>query len=148
MDSNAQDDVTPGSRLAHYAADFETRELPNEVLTKTRIHILDTLAAIASGSPLSAGRAGQRYVSMRSSEGLREASVVGTKLKVGVVEAALANGMSAHADESDDSHETSQTHPGCGVVPAALAVAEWVGASGLKFTKAVCLGYEVTIRFG
>ena len=40
------------------------------------------------------------------------------------VNAALANGMLAHADETDDSHAPSLTHPGCGIVPAALAMAE------------------------
>jgi 2-methylcitrate dehydratase PrpD len=38
------------------------------------------------------------------------------------INAALANGMLAHADETDDSHAPSLTHPGCGIVPAALAI--------------------------
>ena len=42
----------------------------------------------------------------------------------GPIEAALANGMLAHSDETDDTHPPSQSHPGCSVVPAALAVGE------------------------
>ena len=34
--------------------------------------------------------------------------------------AAFANGMSGHADETDDSN--SQLHPGCAIVPASLAI--------------------------
>src|ERR687897_297317 len=77
-----------------------------------------------------------------------QASIVGTDLRAPLVEAALANGMAAHADESDDSHEESQTHPGCGVLPAALAGAEMEGSSGVGFLHPVHLGYEMTIRFG
>src|SRR2546430_9771695 len=62
------------------------------------------------------------------------------------VNAALANGMLAHADETDDSHAPSLTHPGCGIVPAALAMAEREDASGDAFLRAVALGYDIGCR--
>jgi 2-methylcitrate dehydratase PrpD len=62
------------------------------------------------------------------------------------VNAALANGMLAHADETDDSHAASHTHPGCAVIPAALAIAERHQASGEAFLRAVVLGYDVAAR--
>jgi 2-methylcitrate dehydratase PrpD len=75
-----------------------------------------------------------------------EASVVGTGLRTSAVNAALANGMLAHADETDDSHAPSRNHPGSAVVPAALAVAERTHASGERFLRAVVLGYDVCAR--
>ncbi|SDX05839.1 MmgE/PrpD family protein [Roseicitreum antarcticum] len=135
-----------GRALARHAATWQDREIPADVALKTRLHVIDTLSAIVSGATLEAGRAGQAYVAGLGGRG--SASVLGTALRVPLIEAALANGMAAHADESDDSHETSQTHPGCGVLPAALSVAEEVGASGEAFLRAVNLGYEMTIRFG
>jgi 2-methylcitrate dehydratase PrpD len=54
--------------------------------------------------------------------------------------------MLAHADETDDSHAPSRNHPGCAVIPAALAVAESVHASGERFIGAVVLGYDVASR--
>jgi 2-methylcitrate dehydratase PrpD len=54
--------------------------------------------------------------------------------------------MAAHADETDDSHPASLTHPGCAVVPAALAMAEREGASGVAIVRAVALGYDVCAR--
>jgi 2-methylcitrate dehydratase PrpD len=72
---------------------------------------------------------------------------LGTNIRAPLVEAALANGMAAHADESDDSHEHSQTHPGCGVVPSAIVCAEHRRSRGQDFLRAVVLGYEMTIRF-
>lgn len=141
-----QGSLNYGRALARVAATWGQRDIPDAVALKTRLHVLDTLAAIVSGSALEAGRAGQSYAAAIGGRGV--ASVLGTALRVPLVEGALANGMAAHADESDDSHETSQTHPGCGVLPAALAVAEEVGASGAEFLQAVHLGYEMTIRFG
>jgi 2-methylcitrate dehydratase PrpD len=152
--STTPSSASPGRILASFAAQAQSVSLPDVVRSKTLIQILDSLAAISSGSALEAGRQAQTYVRARfpPSAGYPanhyEASVLGTDIRCPVVEAALAMGMAAHADESDDSHETSQTHPGCGVLPAVLAVAQWVGSSGEEFVKAVNLGYEVTIRFG
>jgi 2-methylcitrate dehydratase PrpD len=78
--------------------------------------------------------------------GMPEASVVGTPVRTSMVNAALANGMLAHADETDDSHAPSRTHPGCAVVPAALAVAERNQVPGMAFLRAVVLGYDVAAR--
>jgi len=54
--------------------------------------------------------------------------------------------MLAHADETDDSHAPSQTHPGCGIVPAALAMAERERRNGTALLRAVALGYDVGCR--
>jgi 2-methylcitrate dehydratase PrpD len=47
--------------------------------------------------------------------------VIGSTFLTNSVNAALANGVMAHADETDDSHLVGRFHPGCGIVPAALA---------------------------
>ena len=59
--------------------------------------------------------------------------------------AAFANGMSGHADETDDSN--SQLHPGCAIVPAALALAESQDRGGDALLRAVILGYDIGFRF-
>jgi 2-methylcitrate dehydratase PrpD len=114
------------------------------VVEKARQHILDTLAAMISGTRLPPGRLVIDYTAKLG--GARQASVVGTRLLTSSVHAALANGMLAHADETDDSHAPSRTHPGCAVVPAALAVAESTQASGAQLIRAVVLGYDVAAR--
>jgi len=65
----------------------------------------------------------------------------------GFVAAALANGMLAHADETDDFEPVTKAHPGSAVVPAALAMAEREGRSGRELLAAVALGYDVCCRF-
>ncbi|WP_316980289.1 MmgE/PrpD family protein [Shumkonia mesophila] len=142
----ASKDLGYGRRIASHAAALGHSNLPDKIRLKTKIHIIDTLAAIVSGTALEAGIAGQKFA---LSTGTRPvAAIVGTTHKVGLIEAALANGMAAHADESDDSHETSQTHPGCAVLPAAISVGQAREATGLAFLNAVHLGYDLTIRFG
>jgi len=134
-----------GAAVARYAAGSASFAYPKAVLEKGKLQLLDTLAAIVSGTALEAGIAGRRYA--ESLGGRAVASILGTDARAPLVEATLANGMSAHADESDDSHEESQTHPGCGVVPAAMAAAEELGGSGDALLRATILGYEMTIRF-
>jgi 2-methylcitrate dehydratase PrpD len=139
-----QEISAPMRELAAYIARVPKARLPAAVAEKARHHILDTLAAMVSGSRLGPGRAAIAYV--RRLGGMREASVVGSRLVTSMVNAALANGMLAHADETDDSHAPSRNHPGCAVVPAALAVAEALQASGAQFLRAVVLGYDVAAR--
>jgi 2-methylcitrate dehydratase PrpD len=97
-----------------------------------------------SGARLRPGRLAVEYVATLG--GAQQASVVGTRLLTSPVNAALTNGMLAHADETDDSHAPSRNHPGCAVIPAALAVAETTQASGERFIKAIVLGYDVAAR--
>jgi 2-methylcitrate dehydratase PrpD len=131
-------------RWSSYIASALRQPLPPTVVEKTKHHMLDTMAAIVSGSRLEPGKKAIGYV--RTLAGNREASVIGSRILTTAVNAALANGMLAHADETDDSHAPSLTHPGCGIVPAALAMAERQHRSGTALLGAVALGYDVGCR--
>jgi 2-methylcitrate dehydratase PrpD len=130
--------------LSSYMAAARDRELPDDVAEKTKHHILDTFAAMISGADLLPGRAAIKFA--RSYGGDKVATVAGSDVVVGPIEAALANGVLAHADETDDSHAPSLSHPGCAVVPAALAMAELLGIGGLHFLRAVAVGYDIGPR--
>jgi len=130
--------------LSAYIAAAPRRMLPADAVECGKHHLIDTLAAIVSGSRLVPGEMAIRYA--RQLGGVKESLVIGTRLMTSCVNAALANGMMAHADETDDSHPRAQAHPGCGVVPAALAMAERENASGLALLRAVVLGYDIGTR--
>src|SRR6516165_4233587 len=130
--------------LAEYISGALDRELPPAVLAKTKMHTLDTIAAMVSGSRLKAGIAAARYIDGLG--GKPQATVIGTSILTSTVNAALANGMAAHGDETDDSHLRGRFHPGCGIVPAALATAELAGRTGNDVLRAVALGYDVGAR--
>ncbi|HVJ24874.1 MAG TPA: MmgE/PrpD family protein, partial [Burkholderiales bacterium] len=127
-------------RLSAYIAAAPRKSLPANVVERTKHHVLDTIAAMVSGSRLLPGRKGIAYV--KGLGGTKEACVVGSRILTTAVNAAIANGMCAHADETDDSHAPSVMHPGCGIVSAALAVAEKESRSGESLLRAVALGYD------
>ena len=131
-------------RLSAYIAAAARKPLPAPVAEKTKHHVVDTIAAMVSGSRLLPGKKAMSYV--KTLGGNREAGVVGSRIVTSAATAALANGMLAHADETDDSHAPSNCHPGCGIVSAALAMAEREHASGTALLRAVALGYDVGTR--
>jgi 2-methylcitrate dehydratase PrpD len=138
----ATQDIT--GRLARYMVEARSRKLPPEVALQTRHRILDTLAAIVSGAHMKPGEMAIRYA--RAQGGVEEASVVTTDIRTSAVNAALANGMLAHADETDDFEPVTKAHPGSNVVPAALAMGEREGSSGVALLNAVALGYDLCCR--
>ena len=130
--------------LSGYMAAARDRGLPPEVVEKAKHHILDTFAAMVSGSELPPGQAALRLA--RAQAGRPVSTVVGSSVVTGPMDAALATGVLAHADETDDSHGPSQSHPGASIVPAALALGEDLGVSGEHLLRAVTLGYDVGPR--
>ena len=132
------------NELSAYIAGALKRPLPKEVAEKTAHHVLDTFAAMVSGSRLLPGKKAIAYV--KTLGGAKEACVIGSRLVTTAQHAALANGMLGHADETDDSHAPSLCHPGCAIVPAALAMDEREGRNGTAFLRAVALGYDVGTR--
>lgn len=111
-----------------------------EVREASEIHILDTLAAVVSGRVMPAGVAAARWLATRHPSG--RSTVAGMDRGWHPEDAAFANAMCAHADESDDSHEPSRSHPGAAIVPTVLAVAEHLGSTGQEVVDAVSIGYE------
>jgi 2-methylcitrate dehydratase PrpD len=132
-------------RLSGYMSQARDRALPPEVIEKAKQHILDTLAAMISGSQLRPGVAAVRFA--RAYAGKEVSTVIASEFLTSPIEAAFANGMLAQADETDDSHGPSHSHLGCAVVPAALAAGEKFGISGTHFLRAVTLGYDIGARF-
>jgi 2-methylcitrate dehydratase PrpD len=130
-------------RLSDYMSRARDRAMPETALEQTKWHVLDTLAAMVSGSELPPGRAAIDFA--RAYGGEKVATVAGDTILCGPLEAALANGVLAHADETDDSWPGGW-HPGCAVVPAALASGERFGIDGMHLLRAVALGYDIGAR--
>jgi 2-methylcitrate dehydratase PrpD len=132
------------NEVSAYIARGAKAELPPDVTEKAKHHILDTLAAIVSGSNLKAGQLAIKYI--KNQGGKEEAQVAASQVVTSAINAAFANGMMAHADETDDSHTKTLVHPGSAVVPATLAISEREGTDGIGFLKSVVVGYDVGCR--
>src|SRR4051812_44441020 len=100
---------TPLEPLSTYISKALDMPLPAPVQQRAKIHLLDAVSAMVSGSRLLAGKCAIRYV--RTLGGTREAHVVGTRVATTAINAALANGILGHADETDDVHSSSMFHP-------------------------------------
>ena len=146
--ASAWPDIQPVSsvmtKLSTYMSEAQTRALPADVIEKTKQHTLDTMAAIVSGSQLPPGRFAIKFAHEHAGETV--STVVASNVLCDPIQAAFANAMLAHSDETDDSHAPSQSHPGSSIVPAALAVGEQFGADGTRFLSAVALGYDIGTR--
>jgi len=132
-------------RLARYMAEVRNTPLPPNVVLAAKHRILDSIGAVVSGSQLLPGEVTIDYI--RGQGGVAEASVATTDILTTATNAAFANGMFGHADETDDFHPFTKAHPGCAVIPAALAMGEKEGSSGTEFLRACVLGYDLTCRF-
>jgi 2-methylcitrate dehydratase PrpD len=138
----ADSDVT--ARLAKYMVGARNQELPDTVINACKHRILDTFGAMVSGARMKPGEMGLKYV--RRVGGESQASVVSSKFRTTAVNAAFANAMCAHSDETDDFEPVTKAHPGSSVVPAALAMAEREGRTGNDLIRAVALGYDLGCR--
>ena len=142
---NAQAAVGPVmEKVSAYMAAAAGRALPEEAGEKTKQHILDTFAAMVSGTELPPGKIALKMAAAYKGE--RTATIAGSNLLCSPIDAALVNGLLAHSDETDDSHALSHSHPGCSMVPAALAAGEQFGVDGNRFLRSVALGYDIGPR--
>lgn len=130
--------------LSDHVAGAPGRALPPEVIEKAKAHLLDTIAAIVSGSQLQPGLQGVAHA--RRLGGTPEAQVITADFLSCAGNAAFANGMMAHADETDNSHKASRSHLGCSIIPAALAMSEKTAAGGEALLRAIVLGYDIGSR--
>ena len=130
--------------LRSYVANAARQALSTDFAIKAKYHLLDMLTWMFFGTLLLPSRKAVAYARLQS--GAAEATEAGTNLITSTVNEALANGMNAHADETDNTHFASRSHLGCGVVPPALAVAENEAQSGKDCLKVVVLRYNISGR--
>lgn len=132
------------SPLASYVAALEFDEIPRAVVEKVKRHILDLL-----GVALLGGRADSSPLirsAIQSFARMGNVSVWGQSLTLAPAHAALLNAVHAHSLDFDDTHLEGSVHPGCTVVPTALAVGEQQRVDGKQLIVAVLVGYDVTCR--
>jgi 2-methylcitrate dehydratase PrpD len=132
--------------LARLVLGTSLADLPLELLEKSKVHLLDQLGAQLLGSVLSNVEPVRKYAFAYAPNG--PSTVVGSTRKLDAEFASLVNATNGHAFEIDDMSVRSGTHPGCESIPAALAVAEEVDASGKDFLRALALGLETAVRVG
>lgn len=138
--------MTFSREFARYIVTHQYGQLPEEVISLTKLTILDWLgSAIAGGKEKAARIVSETLSQFDSSE---QATNFTNFKKTSAYHAAHINGAASHILEVDDVHKGSILHAGASIIPAAFAVAEWKELSGKQLIEAVALGFEVAIRIG
>jgi len=132
-------------QIAEFVAHVDYEQLPAEVIDKAKQCVLDTMGVAVYGSRFEAARITRALVTDMG--GKEEAGLIGTPHKAPSVAAALANGVSAHVADYDDS-VAGGWHPSCILVPAVLAGGEKVRANGRQLLTALVVGNEVGCKLG
>jgi 2-methylcitrate dehydratase PrpD len=145
MNSPRQEVSAPTRELARWIAHLRYADLPARTRETVRIALLDTLGCGVYGHSTPWARMILQWA--RAGAPARgEATVWGEAApSLRAADAALVNGVAAHGFELDDYHN-AKLHAGAVVIPAALALAEKLDASGERLVTAVAAGYEVMIR--
>ena len=127
-------------KIASFIVETSYKDIPRDAVEKAKRTALDCLGAALAGVAEPVSQAITGYVTKLG--GPPQASVFGAGLKVSLPDAALANGVIAHALDYDDCG-VKIGHPSVLVLPAVLSLGERLGASGQDILTAYILGLEV-----
>ena len=134
------------SALADFISEMNYEKIPPQVADKAKKCVLDCLGSALSGYDDQVSKTITEYV--KDFGGKPQASVMGTKLSTDVANAALANGIIAHATDFDDYHEETVIHATGSCLPTVLALAQYKGLTGKDVLTALVVGVDVCIRLG
>ena len=138
---------TPSATLAEFTATLSYDMIPEAVIARSEDFLLDTFGSMVAGYPARPVKAVRDFaLAMGPTQG--SAQIIGSTQTTSPLFAALVNGAAAHMVEQDDVHNGSVFHPAAVVFPAALAIAQDMGASGKELLTACVAGYEAGIRVG
>ena len=131
-------------QLAEFAAQTRLSDLSAAARERARWILADCVPVIAAGMQQAEMRTlVERHLAQAASG---TAWVIGAKRRTAALDAALLNGTAGTWLELDEGNLFAKGHPGIQVVPAAIALAQEIGASGTDLLAAVALGYEASAR--
>ena len=128
-------------QLAAFVASISIATIPSSVVEEARRCLLDTTGVIVAGQSAKVAQSTRAHA--LSAYGPGRAHVLGRSDTLQPMGAALINGTAGHANDFDDTSYTGIMHGSVVVYPAALALAEEHGISGVKLLEAFIAGVEV-----
>lgn len=130
------------AQLASFALGLDWRELPPSIVRETKLILMDSIGCALGAATTDKGK--MNVALARKLGGPPEASIIGVGGRVACTNAALANGELILT--LDFSNIMGGGHDGAYVIPAVLATAENVGASGRELILSTAVGLEVAAR--
>src|SRR3984893_15897197 len=137
-------DVT--RRLARYVVSAQPAELPEKVHKEAARTLLNWVGCALGGSKHETLNIA--IAALAPFSGPAQASILGRRERMDVLNAAFMNGVSSHIFDYDDTHLKTVIHPAGPVASAILALSEYRPVSGRDFVHALVLGVEAECRIG
>src|SRR6266571_9217422 len=132
--------------IVDFVSGLRHAALPHEVRHYARRHLLDTVGVMIAGA---GGEVATRAEAVLAA--VRPAGripVPGRARRADLIDAAFLGGTAAHGIELDDGFRQGSVHPGCVVVPAALALGCARHSNGEALMEAIVAGYETVTAIG
>ena len=132
--------------IVEFVGELRHAALADEVRHYARRHLLDTVGVMIAGAGGDVAIRAEAVLSAARPAG--RIPVPGRARRADVIDAAFLGGTAAHGIELDDGFRQGSVHPGCVVVPAALALGYDRRADGRTLMEAIVAGYETVIAIG
>lgn len=132
-------------RFATHMANLRLQDVPDEVVDKARCIVRDGLGNQVAASAISEP-ARRVFEMVKTWGGKPQSTVVGFGDRLPTPHAVLCNAMMGHGIELDDAHGSGLIKAGSVLVPSALAVSQWCGASGADTLTGIIAAYDIAIR--
>ena len=133
-------------RLARHIVDTRYDAIPAASLTAAKRFMLDTLAVAWAGSDAPGCREAHALLADEGGRADSTAWAFGRHGNLPAMSAAFINGMTSAALDYDGIGSGAPVHVNITVLPAAMAMAERLHASGKDFLGAFILGADLTYR--
>ena len=137
-------DVT--RRLARFIVDSRWGDIPREIRHEAKRALLNWLGTALGGcNDVAVDTA---LAALREFSGPPQATVLGRRERLDILNAAVINAISSNILDFDDTHLRTVIHPTVPVASALLALAEHTPVTGAQFLHAFILGVEAECRIG
>ncbi len=147
--SHAQDGI-PSAVTRAVVDELVARRIeqyPADIVELAKQCVIDLLAVTLAGTRESGSQAvAAELLDGRGSDG--PSTLIGLAQRASALDAALINGMAAHALDYDDVSLPMSAHASVVILPALLALAEKRKASGRQVLESFVAGYEAGSRIG
>jgi 2-methylcitrate dehydratase PrpD len=137
-------DMTPTQRVSAFAIDRTFDRLPDDVIHAVRRAILDSIGVSVAGTRHSASQKTIELVTGMGTGG--PCHLIGSNCPVSPFDAALANGVTAHVLDWDDTILPTRAHLGAVLLPPLVAAAEIEGWTIGQILPAYAVGFEIQSR--
>src|SRR5258705_6340775 len=132
--------------IVDFVSELRHAALPDEVRHYARRHVLDTVGVMIAGAGGEVASRAEAVLAAVRPPG--DVPVPGRARRADLIDAAFLGGTAAHGIELDDGFTQGSVHPGCVVIPAALALGCARRSDGQALMAAIVAGYQAVIAIG